>query len=171
MIQTLKIGDLARQANCRVESIRYYERERLLPRAPRSGGNYRLYNKAHVQRLRFIRHCRSLDMTLDEIRRLLTFRDAPDGNCGEVNLLLDEHIGHVASRIAELKRLEKELRKLRGLCGTAQATRNCGILQRLSTPSADNLRDQPQILGTHERRTSDLHSRRARPRGASRRNV
>jgi DNA-binding transcriptional MerR regulator len=49
--------------------------------------------------LTFIRHCRSLDMTLDEIRALLRFKDAPAADCGDVNSLLDEHIGHVAHRI------------------------------------------------------------------------
>jgi len=58
-----------------VETIRYYEREGLLPVPARTGGNYRLYGTQHVERLRFIRNCRSLDMTHDEIRTLLAFRD------------------------------------------------------------------------------------------------
>jgi hypothetical protein len=55
---------------------------------------------AHVERLAFVRHCRSLDMTLDEIRSLLRFKDAPQADCGEVNALLDAHIGHVATASA-----------------------------------------------------------------------
>ena len=53
-----------------------------------------------------MRHCRSLDLTLDEIRVLLRFKDEPQAECGEVNALLDEHIGHVATRIRELRQLE-----------------------------------------------------------------
>ena len=80
----------------------------LLPSLARSRSNYRLYGPAHVERLRFIRHCRSPDMTHDEIRTLLAFRDAPAKKCDEVNALLDEHIGHVARRIRELKVLKRE---------------------------------------------------------------
>ncbi|WP_019139756.1 Cd(II)/Pb(II)-responsive transcriptional regulator [Noviherbaspirillum massiliense] len=138
----LKIGELGARTGCNIETIRYYEREGLLPEPARSDGNYRLYGSEHVERLTFIRHCRSLDMTLDEIRTLLAFRDAPEQNCGEVNALLDEHIGHVEARIAELKLLEKQLRRLRCLCSQAQAARDCGILQGLAT-EAPALPDSP----------------------------
>ncbi len=66
----MKIGELATLARTPVETIRYYEREGLLPAAPRSDGNYRIYGREHAERLAFIRHCRTLDMTLDEIRVL-----------------------------------------------------------------------------------------------------
>lgn len=129
----LKIGELAERTNCQVETIRYYEKEGLLPAPARSEGNYRLYSDTHVDRLVFIRHCRSLDMTLDEIRTLLQFRNAPEQNCGKVNALLDEHIGHVVARIAELKALEKQLKSLRALCNEAQAAKECGILNELGS--------------------------------------
>ncbi|MBS0308893.1 MAG: Cd(II)/Pb(II)-responsive transcriptional regulator [Proteobacteria bacterium] len=128
----MKIGELAKQTGSQVETIRYYEREGLLAAPSRSEGNYRLYGTAHVERLQFIRHCRSLDMTLGEIRALLAFRDAPEQNCGAVNDLLDEHIGHVAHRIAELQALEKQLKSLRGLCRRTKAAKDCAILQTLS---------------------------------------
>lgn len=141
----LKIGELAKRTGALVETIRYYEREGLLPAAARSDGNYRLYGTPHLERLQFIRHCRSLDMTLDEIRSLLRFRDAPEENCGAVNDLLDKHIGHVATRIVELQALEKQLKTLRGLCRRAQAAKDCGILQNLG--NADDC--VPSSLGTH----------------------
>ena len=103
----MKIGELAKIAQTQTETIRYYEREGLLPEAARTDANYRIYDESHVQRLAFIRHCRSLDMTLAEIRTLLEFKDAPAGSCADVNTLLDEHISHVATRIRELKALEK----------------------------------------------------------------
>jgi Cd(II)/Pb(II)-responsive transcriptional regulator len=115
-----------------VETIRYYEREGLLPQAPRSEGNCRIYGSEHVERLAFVRHCRSLDMTLDEIRVLLRFKGEPQAECGEVNALLDEHIGHVAMRIGELKHLEKQLKALRDQCGRAVDAANCGILKGLT---------------------------------------
>jgi Cd(II)/Pb(II)-responsive transcriptional regulator len=129
----MRIGKLARHANCKIETIRYYERAGLLPRPGRTAGNYRLYGQGHAERLRFIRHCRSLDMALGEIRTLLKFRDAPDEDCGEVNALLDEHIAHVVNRIGELKELERHLKSLRKLCATVRSTKDCGILHKLAT--------------------------------------
>ncbi len=56
----IKIGELAKRTECQAETIRYYEKEGLLPQPSRSGGNYRLYDEEHIERLRFIRHCRTL---------------------------------------------------------------------------------------------------------------
>jgi Cd(II)/Pb(II)-responsive transcriptional regulator len=132
----MKIGQLAAATDTPVEAIRYYERAGLLPAAPRTDSNYRVYEDAHVERLRFIRHCRSLDMALDEIRTLLQFRDAPDGDCTGVNALLDAHIGHVAQRIDELRALELQLKALRAQCPVVHATEDCGILKGLASDRA-----------------------------------
>ena len=86
----MKIGELAKLTDTQVETVRYYEREGLLPAPARSDGNYRLYTQAHVERLSFIRNCRSLDMTLEEIRSLLSLRDSPQDQCESVNALIDE---------------------------------------------------------------------------------
>jgi Cd(II)/Pb(II)-responsive transcriptional regulator len=136
MKNQLKIGALAERTGCLVETIRYYEGRGLLPVPTRSEGNYRLYADEHVERLQFIRRCRSLDMTLDEIQTLLMLRDAPEQECGGVNALLDEHIGHVTTRVAELMALEKQLKKLRRLCGQVQQAKNCGILNELGADPA-----------------------------------
>jgi Cd(II)/Pb(II)-responsive transcriptional regulator len=136
-----RIGELARSADCPVETIRYYERQGLLAAPGRSGGNYRLYNDAHLERLRFIRHCRSRDMTHEEIRVLLACRDAPERRCGEVNGLLDQHIGHVTRRIEELKLLADELKQLRARCSGVKATRECGIMRSLGRDSFDGNSD------------------------------
>jgi Cd(II)/Pb(II)-responsive transcriptional regulator len=132
MTDELRIGALAERAQCQADTIRYYEREGLLPVPARSHGNYRLYGSAHIERLSFIRHCRSLDMTLDEIRALLNFCDAPSRDCAEVSSLLDEHIHHVADRIAELKRLERQLKDLRSRCASPGQANHCGILKEMS---------------------------------------
>ena len=132
----MKIGELAAAAQTPVDTIRYYEREGLLPQAPRSEGNYRIYGPEHVDRLAFVRHCRSLDMALQEIRLLLRFKDEPQADCGEVNALLDEHIGHVATRIRELRALEKQLKALRQQCAGVRDAAHCGILNSLAQPVA-----------------------------------
>lgn len=143
--QALKIGELALQTGSSVETIRYYEQQNLLPQALRSASNYRLYGDAHVKRLQFIRHCRSLDMTLDEIRTLLSFRDTPEENCAGVNTLLDKHIEHVTHRIKELKTLQTELKQLRSRCMTIQTVEECGILKGLANAEDS----EPKNLGTH----------------------
>lgn len=142
---TLKIGELSAHSGCPIETIRYYEREGLLPLAARSLGNYRLYGPSHVERLQFIRHCRSLDMTLEEVRSLLQFRDLPEENCEKINSLLDHHIDHVANRITELKALQLQLKQLRKQCHSVQAAKDCGILQGLA-----NMDDEAVVnLGSH----------------------
>lgn len=128
----MKIGELARATGSRIETIRFYEREGLLPAAERTEANYRIYTEAHVQRLAFVRHCRSLDMALEEIRVLLHFKDSPGEDCGAVNALLDAHIGHVADRVQELQKLEQELRRLRSQCQAIQSAAQCGILSELA---------------------------------------
>jgi Cd(II)/Pb(II)-responsive transcriptional regulator len=151
-MSSLKIGELAKRTGCLVETIRYYEREGLLLKPARSEGNYRLYTDIHVERLQFIRHCRVLDMTLEEIRNLLRFRDAPDENCTKVNALLDEHIEHVSNRIRELRFLQKNLRSLRSRCEQARAIKDCRILQSLGSPATRSLRSSDV-----EHRNSRLH--------------
>ena len=132
----MKIGALAEATGTPVETIRYYEREGLLPPPARAENNYRLYLPAHVERLAFIRQCRNLDMTLDEIRALIALRESPAQDCGEVNALLDEHIGHVAQRIRELRALEKELKSLRARCATPHSLSECGILTGIDRAAA-----------------------------------
>lgn len=128
----MKIGELARATETVIETIRFYEREGLLPAPARSEGNFRIYETKHLERLQFIRYCRGLDMSLDEVRVLLRFKDHPADNCGDVNVLLDEHIGHVSRRMDELRSLQRELKELRQRCGSAKPADQCGILAGLS---------------------------------------
>ena len=128
----MKIGELAQATDCEVQTIRYYEREGLLPAPNRTTSNYRSYGPAHLERLQFIRRCRSLDMTLQEIGTLLHFRDSPEENCGEVNHVVEAHLHHVAARLEELAALQTELRRLRRRCRAASKAADCGILSELS---------------------------------------
>ena len=131
----MKIGELAAASDTAVETVRYYERQGLLPEPARTESNYRTYGGEHLARLQFIRYCRGLDMSLDEVRVLLRFKDSPHENCGDVNAVLDEHIGHVSRRIKELRALEKELKELRARCGEAREAQECGILEGLARAS------------------------------------
>jgi len=133
----IQIGELAKRTSCQVVTIRYDEQEGLLPPPSRRRGNFRLYGEEHVERVRFIRHCRSLDMPLSDVRALLSYRDRPDQDCGEVNVLLDEHIHQVESRIEALLELKHHLVALREACSGARPAESCGILQGLAECTCD----------------------------------
>lgn len=131
----LRIGELATRLGVQTETIRYYERERLLPKPQRTDGNYRLYGAAELERLTFIRNCRGFGMNLEEIRVLLAIREEPERECGSVNRMLDEHIRNIAQRIEELRRLGSQLQSLRDRCGNEVSVGDCQILNKLSCAS------------------------------------
>jgi len=158
----VKIGELAEASSTPIETIRFYEREGLLPAPGRTQGNFRIYEAPHLERLLFIRQCRNLDMSLDEVRVLLQYKDDPLSDCGNVNALLDEHIGHVATRIRELRELEQELRTLRESCVDPTCSDQCGILAGLSHSTAGAVRKRPMPTDDPHRHASgggDVHRR------------
>ena len=145
----MRIGELARRANCPVETVRYYEKAGLLPAPRRSGANYRSYAAEHAERLAFVLRCRSLDMSLPEIRSLLSAIDHPGGDCSAIDALLDEHIGHVSARIVELTRLKSELVAVRARCAGAKPTSECGIVETLALPAARQSRASSHVTSAH----------------------
>ena len=124
----MKIGELAAQAACDVQTVRFYEREGLLEAPKRDASGYRNYEEKHLTRLSFIRHCRSLDISLPEVERLLEYAARPENSCGEVDDLLDRHIALVARRIQELMALQQQLVALRRTC-SGEGQHPCAILQ------------------------------------------
>ena len=127
----MKIGELAKKTGCQVVTIRYYEKEGLLPEPERSEGNYRLYSEADIERLRFIRHCRHHDMKLAEIRDLLSFKDNPKPDCAWVKEMIAGHIERVNEQIASLSHLKTHLRHLLNTCPDGRQD-GCGILKSLN---------------------------------------
>lgn len=127
----MKIGELAKRCGCSVQTIRYYEREGLLSSASRSEGNFRLYDKQAKERLMLVKRCRSLDLTLVEVKQLLTLTQEPDSACDEVNQIVDQHIQRVVDRIAELQVLRNQLIGLRGSCAENRTVEQCGIIREL----------------------------------------
>lgn len=143
----MKIGELAQVAQCTVETIRYYEKEGLLPAPERTAGNFRVYGPEHVERLRFIRNCRTLDMSHDEIRTLQGLADQAEQGCGAVNDVFDQHIAHVDERIQELTHLRQQLTALRQRCRSEQAVQSCGILQGLAAMETEPKAERHTHLG------------------------
>ena len=143
----MKIGELAKLTNCPVETIRFYEKTGLLPEALRTGSNYRDYEPAHLERLRFIRNCRAFDMSHDEIRQLISLVDSHAESCHSVNEILDEHIHHIEDRISELTMLVGQLRTLRQQCRQQQGVDECKIVQGLASLTLPERTERHSHLG------------------------
>lgn len=114
--QGYRIGDAARESGVSAANIRYYEKEGLLAPQARQDNDYRVYSAAEVHTLRFIRLCRAMDMSLDEVRTLLALDLRKKSDCAAADAALREHIGHVRERLAELRALEKNLLALQARC-------------------------------------------------------
>jgi Cd(II)/Pb(II)-responsive transcriptional regulator len=127
----MQIKELARSTGVDVETIRYYEKQGLLPEPARLANGYRDYEASHLERLSFIRHCRALDVSLADVKRLLGFVDAPDAQCGDVNLLVDDQLARVRARLKSMRALEKQLLQLRAQCSSTDRVQHCGILKEL----------------------------------------
>ncbi|KAF1049108.1 Cd(II)/Pb(II)-responsive transcriptional regulator [Xylophilus sp.] len=126
-----RIGEAARLSGVPAASIRYYENEGLLPAPGREDNRYRLYGEDDVHVLRFIRLCRALDMSLDEVRALLRLDWNDRDDCAAARETLDAHLGHVRARLLELQALERDLRGLRDRCDGSAGP--CGIIHTLHT--------------------------------------
>lgn len=128
----LRIGEAAKRSGVSAANIRFYEKHGLLPAAQRQDNAYRCYSAADVHRLRFIRMCRAMDMSLEEVARLLhlNWDDAQD--CQAASQTVDAHLEHVRQRLAELHALEQELQALQQRCsGHLQASGHCALLAAL----------------------------------------
>ncbi|MGD9774142.1 MerR family transcriptional regulator [Diaphorobacter sp.] len=124
-----RIGDAARLSGVPPANIRYYEKEGLLPAQTRADNRYRLYSDEEVHHLRFVRLCRAMDMSLQEVRGLLALDadSAADGHAACSTL--DAHLAHVRTRMAELRALEQELLQLRSRCGGTSGP--CHVIEAL----------------------------------------
>ena len=112
----LTIGRLSEAAGVKIETIRYYEKEGLLPDPPRSTGGHRMYSAPLAKRLFFIRRSRELGFTLNEVRALLELVDGGTYTCAEVKTITLAHADDVKRKVADLRRLEKSLRAMAARC-------------------------------------------------------
>ena len=124
-----QIGEAARQSGVSAANIRFYEKEQLFSPQERGDNSYRLYSDGDVHQLRFIRLCRAMDMSLDEVRSLVGLDLNKKDDCAKARGALDGHLGHVRERLAELKALEKDLKALRDRCDGCDA--HCHIIEAL----------------------------------------
>ena len=128
----MTIGELAKAAAVNVQTVRYYEREGLLPKPHRwRDNNYRDFDDESLKRLRFIRSAKELGFTLREIRDLLDLRILPGQACDEVKPLIAEKLADVERRIEEMRRLRRVLRKLHAACERRPSDASCPVLWAL----------------------------------------
>lgn len=127
----MKIGDLSKKSGCSIQTIRFYEKQHLFNACKRTEGNYRVYDASSLSTLRFIKQCRSLGLTIIEIKQLLDTKKNPDKSCTSVNNLIHQHMNDVTHRIAELKELKLTLSEMASACADNRKVKECGVLQML----------------------------------------
>ena len=125
----MRIGQVAALSGIEAATIRFYEQQGLLPAAPRQANHYRDYSAQDVHRLRLIRLCRSMDMSLEEVKALLALDGASAQDCRAASDTVQAHLGHVRARIQELQELERTLAHLLAQCQGPQTA--CGLLAAL----------------------------------------
>lgn len=128
--QTVTRGVLAQQTGVNAETIRYYEKIGLLPEPERSAGGHRIYGEFHKQRLYFIRRCREMGFTLEEIRELLTLVDREEVSCERVQQIAKQQMVSIRAKIRDLQRMQGTLRELVKQCSGADIP-ECPIIEAL----------------------------------------
>ncbi len=128
----MRIGELATECNCPVETIRYYEKVGLLPAPVRRANGYRSYDEIHQKWLQFILRSRELGFSQNEVRRLTDLAHQQQPACAKVHELLEEHVSDVRRRVRELERMERALVRLKAQChdGTLH---DCPVIDELMT--------------------------------------
>jgi len=131
-VETLSIGELSRRTGVNIETIRYYERVKMLPAPPRTSSGRRVYRLSEIRSLSFIRRSRELGFALDEIRALLAF-SAEDGNntCGEVRKVAEHHLADIRAKIADLRAMARVLSDAVKRCDAGEMP-GCPLIDTLS---------------------------------------
>lgn len=132
----MRIGELARRSSTLAVTIRYYEQSGLLPAPPRTPSGYRSYDDDHLRRLRFVRRCRDLGFSVDEIRGLIRLTKRRTQSCRAVSALAKEQLVAVRVKLEELRRLERALAGLASSC-TDGTVETCRILDALDPAEAE----------------------------------
>jgi DNA-binding transcriptional MerR regulator len=129
------IGRLAELTGVKIPTIRFYEQNGLVPSPRRSEGRQRRYDVSAVRRLHFIRHARDLGFSVEDIRQLLALSEQPSMSCETAMEIARHHLGQVEGRIARLRLIRSELKRMIEACGGG-STADCRILDALSRSPA-----------------------------------
>jgi MerR family mercuric resistance operon transcriptional regulator len=126
----LTIGKLAAAAGVNLETVRYYERIKLMPPPARTTSGHRAYEAGHVRRLAFIRRARELGFSIGDIRALLALAEPSRASCAEANGIARTHLDEVRAKLADLARLERLLAETVARCAD-EAAPSCPVLDML----------------------------------------
>lgn len=126
------IGQLSRRTGVKIPTIRYYEEMGLLAAPERTAGNQRRYDAAGLERLGFIRHARDLGFSIGAIAALIELQEHPDRSCREATGIARAQLAAVSAKIARLKALEGELRRIAEGCAGEGASQDCQVLAALA---------------------------------------
>lgn len=126
----IPIGELSRLTGVNIETIRYYEKIKMLRPPPRTEGGRRIYGPAETRALAFIRRGRELGFGLDDIRALLALGAPGEASCPEVREIAAQHLDDIRSKIADLRKLERLLAKTIAQCSGSRVP-DCPVLDIL----------------------------------------
>ena len=131
-MEALTIGKIARQAGLGVETIRFYERQRLIEPPPRSASGYRQYPVTTILRLRFIRRAKELGFSLKEIKELLALQGDPQTTCADIKQRAEQKLADINERISDLEKMRDALDVLVAGCSTNGTSAECPIMQAIT---------------------------------------
>ena len=132
-MEQLTIGKLAKSARVNLETIRYYERQGLLPKPPRSQSGYRSFPTESVERIRFIKQAQELGFSLKEIKELLALRTEPFSTGADVRERVATKITEIDEKMKLLRTIKKELEQLKANCDGTSSIGECPILKSIGS--------------------------------------
>lgn len=129
----MKIGELSLKTGLSVDAIRFYEKQGLIKSQGRTEGGYREFSQDTVELLHFVSKCRALDISIPEIKKLLQVRSRSAKSCREANVVINDQLAKLRTRIRELKKLESQLSELQSVCKQELDPADCAIIKALDS--------------------------------------
>jgi Hg(II)-responsive transcriptional regulator len=127
---SLRSGELARRANVNVETLRFYERQGLLPKPPQRASGYREYPHEAVGLVRFVKRAQALGFSLREVKELLALREVPRATCGSVAVLARRKVEELDGKISDLRAMRTALTNLLKACPGAAPITHCSLIEK-----------------------------------------
>lgn len=138
-------NEVAKYLGMNIETLRFYEKEKLISQPARLENGYRSYSKEAVSEIKFIKHCRSLGLSLEEIK-ILKGIQGNSVDCSLANEIINTNLKLIEEKISNLKSLKSQLKILADLCVETGAAKDCGIVKSLSDAAkGDSCVCQPPV--------------------------
>ena len=135
-MSSMTIGELARRAGVNTQTIRFYEREGLMPEPRRRASGYRQYASPMIERVRFIRAAKAVGFTLEEIAELLSLRIRRGASCSGVRTRAESKLADIDAKLEQLQRMRAVLARMIASCSGRCAIKDCAILEAIQASEA-----------------------------------